>query len=62
LDELTISVEGRPEVSDNVRQADALLLAAKLKDNIGISAQIQVVASGSLPRSTGKASHVKDRR
>ena len=62
LDELTISVEGRPEVSDNVRQADALLLAAKLKDNIGISAQIQVVASGSLPRSSGKASHVKDRR
>jgi phenylacetate-CoA ligase len=62
LDEISIVVEGRPELSDNARQAEALLLAAKLKDNIGISADIHVAASGSLPRSAGKASHVKDRR
>jgi phenylacetate-CoA ligase len=62
LDEISIVVEGRPELSDNARQAEGLLLAAKLKDNIGISADIRVAASGSLPRSAGKASHVKDRR
>ena len=62
LDEISIVVEARPELGDNGRQAEALLLAAKLKDNIGISADIRVAASGSLPRSAGKASHVKDRR
>ena len=62
LDEISIVVEARPELGDNGRQAEALLLAAKLKDNIGISADIRVAASGSLPRSAGKANHVKDRR
>jgi phenylacetate-CoA ligase len=62
LDEISIVVEGRPELSDNARQAEGLLLAAKLKDHIGISADIRVAASGSLPRSAGKAIHVKDRR
>ena len=41
---------------------EAQLLASKLKDNIGISAAIRVAASGSLPRSAGKAARVKDRR
>jgi phenylacetate-CoA ligase len=62
LDEILIVVEGRPELSDNARQAAALQLATKLKDNIGISADIRVAASGSLARSAGKASRVKDRR
>jgi phenylacetate-CoA ligase len=62
LDEISIVVEARPELGDNGHRAEALLLAAKLKDNIGISADIRVAASGSLPRSAGKASHVKDRR
>jgi len=62
LDQLLIVVECRPEVGDNARQAAAPLLAGKLKDNIGISADIRVVASGSLARSPGKASRVNDRR
>src|SRR3984957_7809562 len=62
LDELLIVVECRPEVGDNARQAEALLLAGKLKDNIGISADIRIAASGSLARSAGKANRVKDRR
>jgi len=33
-----------------------------VKDLIGISADIRVVAHGTLPRSTGKAIHVMDRR
>jgi phenylacetate-CoA ligase len=62
LDEILIVVECRPELGDNARQAEALLLAGKLKDNIGISADIRVAASGSLARSAGKANRVKDRR
>jgi phenylacetate-CoA ligase len=62
LDEILIVVEGRPELSHDAHQAEALLLATKLKDNIGISAEIRVAEGGSLPRSAGKASRVKDRR
>jgi phenylacetate-CoA ligase len=62
LDEISIVVEARAGLADPAHQAQALLLAAKLKDNIGISANIRVAASGSLPRSAGKASRVKDCR
>jgi phenylacetate-CoA ligase len=62
LDEISIVVEGRPERSDAAHRAGAARLAARLKDNIGISADIRLAASGSLPRSAGKASRVKDRR
>jgi phenylacetate-CoA ligase len=62
LDEICIIVEGRPERSDAAHRTEAVLLAARLKDNIGISADIRVAASGSLPRSAGKASRVTDRR
>jgi phenylacetate-CoA ligase len=62
LDEISIVVEARAELEGHAHQAQAQLLAAKLKDNIGISAAIRVAASGSLPRSAGKAARVKDRR
>jgi len=62
LDEISIVVEARPEIADDAHLAQGKLLAAKLKDNIGISADIRVAASGSLPRSAGKASRVKDHR
>jgi phenylacetate-CoA ligase len=62
LDEILIVVEGRPELNDASRHGEAMLLASKLKENIGISADVRVAASGSLARSAGKASRVKDRR
>ncbi len=62
LDEICIVVEARAELESHAHQAQAQLLASKLKANIGISAAIRVTASGSLPRSAGKASRVKDRR
>ncbi|HWG71997.1 MAG TPA: hypothetical protein VN692_21470 [Steroidobacteraceae bacterium] len=55
-------VEARAEFGSDAHPSAASLLAAKLKDIVGISAAIRVVASGSLPRSAGKASHVRDRR
>ena len=62
LDEIAIVVEARPEIADDAQQAQGKLLAAMLKDNVGISAHIRVAASGSLPRSAGKANRVKDSR
>jgi phenylacetate-CoA ligase len=62
LDEISIVVEARPELERHAHEAEGSLLAARLKDNIGISADIRVAVSGTLPRSAGKAARVKDRR
>jgi phenylacetate-CoA ligase len=62
LDEVLVTVEARPEAASGRQHADSLLLAAALKDLIGISVQIEVKPNGSLSRSTGKACHVLDRR
>jgi phenylacetate-CoA ligase len=62
LDEISIVVEARPEIADDAHQAQGKLLAAMLKDTVGISALIRVAASGALPRSAGKAKRVKDSR
>ena len=62
LDEIRIVVEARTGLDAAAQAGEAALLFAKLKDLIGISAQVQIAASGSLPRSAGKAVHVRDRR
>jgi phenylacetate-CoA ligase len=62
LDEIRILVEARVGLGQEAHAAEALLLTAKLKDHIGISAQIHVAPSGSLARSAGKAQRVRDRR
>jgi phenylacetate-CoA ligase len=62
LDELRIVVEARTGLDAAAHTAEAALLSAKLKDLIGISAEVHIAASGSLPRSAGKAIHVRDLR
>ena len=62
LDEIRIVVEARSELAEAAMAAEAALLASKLKDHIGISAHVHIAASGSLPRSAGKAVRVRDRR
>jgi phenylacetate-CoA ligase len=62
LDEIRVLVEARAELAQETHQAEALLLAEKLKNYVGISAQIRIVPSGSLARSAGKAQRVRDRR
>jgi phenylacetate-CoA ligase len=62
LDEIRILVEARADLALEHHASQALLLTAKLKDRIGISAQIQIQPSGSLPRSGGKAQRVRDGR
>jgi phenylacetate-CoA ligase len=62
LDEVLVTVEARPELPEHEHEAEAGLLAHKLKSMIGISAHIKVQSSGSIQRSSGKASRVADRR
>jgi phenylacetate-CoA ligase len=62
LDELRILVEARQDLAAPARSAAAANLGAKLKSLVGVTADIQIVVSGSLTRSTGKANHVRDRR
>jgi phenylacetate-CoA ligase len=62
LDEIRILVEARPGSASEAHAAEGVRLAAKLKDHIGISADVRVAVSGSLPRSAGKAVRVRDRR
>jgi phenylacetate-CoA ligase len=62
MDEVRVRVEARRELAIHEHESEGLLLAKKLKAMIGISADIEVLGSGTLPRSTGKASRVKDRR
>ena len=62
MDELRLVVEARSETGSATFAAHASLLTAKLKDIIGISAIVQVAPSGTLIRSTGKASRVVDSR
>jgi phenylacetate-CoA ligase len=60
MDEVRIKVEARASGGDDA--AHGRLLAAYVKDAIGISATVEVTAPGSLPRSTGKAARVLDHR
>jgi phenylacetate-CoA ligase len=62
LDEMRIAVEARPDVEEKTHATKANLLASQLKDRIGVSADVRVVRSGSVPRSAGKAVRVIDRR
>jgi len=62
LDEIQILVEARSDLAPEAQAAQALILATKLKEHVGISAQVRIVASGTLARSAGKALRVRDRR
>jgi phenylacetate-CoA ligase len=63
LDEIRITVEARADaVASEEHAAAAKQLGSRVKDLIGVSADIQVTACGTLPRSSGKAVHVVDRR
>ncbi len=58
LDELTVRVEA----ADRVDPALGERLASRIKDRIGVSAHVEVLAPGSLERSLGKAKRISDER
>ncbi len=62
MDSMTINVELSPGVDAGCREAISAALAEAIKSFIGISVQVEVHASGFLPRSEGKAQRVIDSR
>lgn len=61
LDELTVRVEHRPQAGEAAAAAEEQLASA-VKERLGVSAAVEVVPPGTLPRSSGKTSRVRDER
>ena len=63
LDSMTVRVEAAPGNEDDDRRAAlAALLGKNIKQNVGISAAIDVTPVGAVDRSAGKAVRIIDRR
>jgi phenylacetate-CoA ligase len=63
LDVMRLLVEARPDHADEAsRAAQAAALAAHIRNNIGIGAEIAVGNPGAIERSAGKARRVIDLR
>jgi phenylacetate-CoA ligase len=60
LDELTVQVEATPGLID--RGSAAAHLSRRIKDRVGITATVEVLAPHALERSLGKAKRIKDNR
>ena len=62
MDELTVRVEAHPSVAQADRGALGQRLGGRVKDRIGVTATVEVLAPDSLQRSLGKAVRISDRR
>jgi phenylacetate-CoA ligase len=62
MDEVVIDVELRSGIDQQTGVEQCRLLAGYIKDAIGITVRINLRNNGEIPRSTGKASHVRDLR
>jgi phenylacetate-CoA ligase len=62
LDQIEVQVEARRPESDEARAHAAEELAHEIKDRVGVTAQVTVMAPGEIERSTGKAKRVIDKR
>ncbi|TQC43762.1 phenylacetate--CoA ligase [Rhodococcus sp. WS4] len=62
MDELTVRVEARPDASATDHPRSAAELQKLVKNRIGVSVKVDVVAPGALERSIGKARRLIDNR
>jgi phenylacetate-CoA ligase len=62
LDELTVKIECTPGVERETSEAAAKILQLRVKERIGTTIGVQIVPTGSLPRSEGKYKRVYDLR
>src|SRR3954462_9014353 len=62
LDELTVRVESLGEPDASTTGTLEAALAERIKNRIGVTARVEVVAPQALERSTGKARRIDDRR
>jgi phenylacetate-CoA ligase len=61
MDEMEVKVEAR-RGAETAAQEDARLLAGRIKDTIGISATVSLLAPDGIERSQGKARRIIDLR
>lgn len=62
MDQMLVQVEMRAGGDTDRRAACVQMLSGLLKENLGVTARVEVVDPFSLPRSTGKAHRVRDLR
>ncbi len=63
LDELTVRVEARADAAAAIERARAgQALAALVKENVGVSVEIDVLEPSLIERSAGKAQRIVDLR
>lgn len=62
LDELTVRVERRDEVTEEVAQRAGDELERQVKSTIGVTVRVDVVAPGTVERSVGKMRRIVDNR
>ncbi|MER5203667.1 phenylacetate--CoA ligase PaaK [Streptomyces sp. NPDC002825] len=62
LDRLTVRAEARPDATPEERAEAARAVAAAVKDGIGVSVDVEVVAPETLERSVGKIKRIVDLR
>ena len=62
LDELTVQVEAHESVAEADREPLGRRLAGHVKDNIGTTVRVEVLAPHALERSLGKAKRISDQR
>ncbi|QDY80181.1 phenylacetate--CoA ligase PaaK [Streptomyces qinzhouensis] len=62
MDHMTVLVEARPQAGPEQREAAARTIAQAVKDGVGITVEVRIVAPETLERSLGKIRRVKDLR
>ncbi|WP_203135392.1 phenylacetate--CoA ligase PaaK [Microbacterium sp. JZ31] len=62
MDELTVKIECTPGIERATSEAAAQILQARVKERIGTTIGVEIVPTGSLPRSEGKYKRVYDLR
>ncbi|GHH72819.1 phenylacetate-coenzyme A ligase [Streptomyces sulfonofaciens] len=62
MDALTVRAEARPGATPEAREAAARAIAAGVKDGIGVTVAVEIVAPESLERSVGKIRRLVDLR
>jgi len=62
LDQLTVRVEGRPDLAAELRVRAGAALTEQIKNRIGVSVLVEVLEPESIERSVGKARRLLDHR
>ncbi len=62
LDVMLLLLEAREDADEHASSAEGSKLAELIKNNIGVTARVQVSAPGSVERSAGKARRIVDKR